>query len=417
MISEVALGLVSSALHEGLKHPVTAIKSAATRRAELGKALDGTSASNEQASRAAAALADLARVIAHRYNEYSERVDEFLSEIKRSAIPSTLTHLLMCSLSPDEIKPAFDCIYNTYTPLPFGADELFDAYCTAVRLRLEEAVKDKELLSILQAQVGDLRQRVDDVRRALSSADKLKTTLSYDQYRDAKLKLAKAVEAANRDVAVETDRGTKRVLINKIVISARLSLTDGEKIAVPSPDGSGDGQKLSLSDFKRSFYRAVVLGDPGGGKSTLTQLLCYDLAKRISVEAQNTKRPGFEPRDLLLPLKITLRSFDKKQKQDPSFTLIDHIVNELRVVLDNDPAFTEAFLLHAAGLQRLYPRREGARLAVSNVHDRQRLGDTRCNMLHLGADTAAKAAQRNLLWLGAVHPKSFDPYGPPPALQ
>lgn len=41
-------------------------------------------------------------------------------------------------------------------------------------------------------------------------------------------------------------------------------------------------ENLTMPDFRRWLYRAVLLGNPGGGKSTFSQKLCYDLATRYS---------------------------------------------------------------------------------------------------------------------------------------
>jgi hypothetical protein len=62
---------------------------------------------------------------------------------------------------------------------------------------------------------------------------------------------------------------TRKVPINDLYVAPRLEHYGQEESEEPSE---------SLETFSGSFSRAVVLGNPGGGKSTLSKKLCYDIA-------------------------------------------------------------------------------------------------------------------------------------------
>ena len=66
----------------------------------------------------------------------------------------------------------------------------------------------------------------------------------------------------------------------------------------------------------------IILGDPGGGKSTLSQMLCYDLASAISLDDEHLGQDAIDPSTLKLPLKIVLRAFEKRQKADPGYDIL-----------------------------------------------------------------------------------------------
>ncbi len=73
-----------------------------------------------------------------------------------------------------------------------------------------------------------------------------------------------------------------------------------------SRPGSED---LSITEFYSILHRTVLLGDPGGGKSTFSQKLCYDLAtqyeKRLLADRQVT------------PFLVILRDYASQKQQEP----------------------------------------------------------------------------------------------------
>lgn len=76
---------------------------------------------------------------------------------------------------------------------------------------------------------------------------------------------------------------------------------------VPSkvPEAS-EQRPLELGDFLLSAFRAVVLGDPGGGKSTLALTLCHDLAQRYEARLFGGR--------LVTPIIVVLRDFGAEKK-------------------------------------------------------------------------------------------------------
>ncbi|MGK7941868.1 MAG: NACHT domain-containing NTPase [Crocosphaera sp.] len=68
-------------------------------------------------------------------------------------------------------------------------------------------------------------------------------------------------------------------------------------------------QDLSITEFYAVLHRTVLLGDPGGGKSTFSQKLCYDLAtqyeSRLLADRQVT------------PFLVILRDYASQKQQDP----------------------------------------------------------------------------------------------------
>ncbi len=91
-------------------------------------------------------------------------------------------------------------------------------------------------------------------------------------------------------------------------------------------------------------YRAVVLGDPGGGKTTLTRKIAYNLA---TVGAPELTR-GTEP---LVPVIVTLREFESAFQRKP-VSVIEYISDLLRTTYQVDLSVSSIEWLTLTG--RLY---------------------------------------------------------------
>ena len=63
------------------------------------------------------------------------------------------------------------------------------------------------------------------------------------------------------------------------------------------------------SDFYLSIYRTVLLGNPGGGKSTCTQKLCFDLVNQYSERLLGGRQ--------VTPILVILRDYGARKKENP----------------------------------------------------------------------------------------------------
>ena len=86
----------------------------------------------------------------------------------------------------------------------------------------------------------------------------------------------------------------RRVPIDELFVAPRIARSKREKQAEP--------ETISFQDFSSNLGRMIVLGNPGGGKSTLTVKLCHDLASDAGRERR------------LTPLLVILREFGSQKK-------------------------------------------------------------------------------------------------------
>jgi len=73
-------------------------------------------------------------------------------------------------------------------------------------------------------------------------------------------------------------------------------------------EGPTAASEMAMQPFLASNYRVVLLGNPGGGKSTFTHKLCYDLTMRYSERI-------FAERKEVTPILVVLRDYGAKKKE------------------------------------------------------------------------------------------------------
>ncbi len=93
------------------------------------------------------------------------------------------------------------------------------------------------------------------------------------------------------------------VLVSPIYGSARPKVPLDALYVAPNLVSQNTKQPLELVDFLKKTERVVVLGQPGGGKSTLANKICVDLA---SGQADTASAP--------VPFLIVLREYETYQK-------------------------------------------------------------------------------------------------------
>ena len=348
VVGELALGVASSLLWEGLKRPIDAIAAEARRHDQVLRPLTG-----RQASRAAAqhkikdkSIDDLERVIGNGTGQLTTPVSKFLRDLRTTAIPEAIAQAALCGSEPASLRVSFEAFYGRYADLPFTATQLFDAAMEACRSHVEE-VGDPNLLEIIRAQHSVIAARVEAIANTLQKALREESVTTPDQIRDARQRIAKSIQNEHKYVSVETLRGPKKVPLKTISIPSRLSRLDATHVeAAKMPKGLMTQTYLS---FRRRFYRAVVVGDPGGGKSTLTQMISADLARLILTEASAPEVKQIEERDLQMPLRIVLRRYEARSSKTSSYSILDHLRDDIKVALDGDEILARGYLGLALG--------------------------------------------------------------------
>src|ERR1700694_3017146 len=194
---DVILKVVASFVVEGLHRGYEGIKGTIRRRQAVDRALSGDPPAGDP--RLNKAVRELETIIGSARGQLTESVAAFIREIERSAIPESLSRCILADRDTDTVYPAFELIYRSFSgQLSFDPKIFFDAFCTAIRCRLEFEVKDPTLLEFVQAKNKDFSKQLSNISSALQALSRIEHPLTVAELADGRVKLARTFEVANR---------------------------------------------------------------------------------------------------------------------------------------------------------------------------------------------------------------------------
>lgn len=354
-MTTVTTAIVDKFLTEGLRRSYGGLRGAVRRRQAISRTIDGYSDhENSESIHVSRALRDLSQVIGSNKGVLTTSMANFLDEIERSAIPSLIVQSILSGSDVNKIFPSFDLLYRSIdAEMTIDSADLFSSLVEALKLSAKESVKDPDLLEFISAQNKAHSTKLDTVLSALERARSFENFITYSTLVESRAKIARSIETTHRFIPVETSQGIKRCQIKKLVVPARLKPIETDDTSIASmakltPYNIVNRQRkdeyISYQHFRANIDRAVILGDPGGGKSTLTQLICYDLANMVNLQIAHPGKNHIIS-ELKLPMRIVIRSFDKRRRQTAGYDILDYLIDEFKSTLDGNIEITKKVLL------------------------------------------------------------------------
>jgi Predicted NTPase (NACHT family) len=292
--------------------------------------------------------------------EFTVTVDHFLRAFEASGMSEAMFNNALIQNRSPALKTAFIELFKSETGQCLENGEiLYKQIIDSFEISCEMLSKDQVLSKVIKASHRDI---VSNILSIESSIDHIKAGLlsrpSDEAINEAIPRILRAVAGDTKYIRVETSQGRKDVEITKIYIAPRLSIRNIDKIApiikilsetANEDQDNGDGFTLSISKQRSLFEqtlrsvdmselknlpRVVVLGNPGGGKSTLLQCVC----NRLASESIKALSDGAKPNDVIVPIRIILRDFEHARIASPQLNLIDYIANDLLNAAYSDKA-------------------------------------------------------------------------------
>lgn len=296
------------------------------------------------------AVSDYQTYIALVYGQYSVNVRDFHEELLRSGVVDAMIELAIVGRESNAVKNAFNAIFERFlSDTDHNRDEIFSQMTIALGASAEAMVNDPALLRFAQSFSKQINYRLDLIE---ATAGTNFDTIDANQITETIKLLVSGLSSQFRTLKVETLSGVARdVDVTDIYVPPSLRLISNSRQldtiteSLPSPDAARLRRRrhiaprrdiatqltsFSYSELKSSFNRVVILGDPGGGKSTLCQRICYDLTRSTQLALDHPGTNRISPEDQRVPIRVILRLYEQARTASPQLDLLSYIVKQLR---------------------------------------------------------------------------------------
>lgn len=193
--------------------------------------------------------------------------------------------------------------------------DLFQVISMACRKALSLAIS-KGVLSAHEAKsIARHRILLDELQAIKNNLDFLitRSDLDLNAIKDFEKKFRRQISQRYRQITIPHFDRAPVIDIDKIFISPSFIYT-------PRKKGAEQETVVSMDEFLTRLYRIVLLGDPGGGKSTLAQKICYELCKNYEKRLVGGR--------LITPVLVVLREYSFKKKQE-GVSIVQFIESEV----------------------------------------------------------------------------------------
>ncbi len=351
MVGELATGLVGDLINTGFKRGVSVIFQKIARLEKVDLSSKGVISKNPLVVEA---IRDFETVIGTYQGRFTVTLDAFFKELSQTGILDSMVENALITRVSEPTEQLFRQLYSKFFESDADVHALYQSMIAAFETTLRELSKDHVLFALAQASQKDLGARLDRVDQALVgliNGINSGLNLTKEELHASTLRIARGLQLSYKTVRVETNRGPREVEINRIYVPPKLSYRDGgvngrrletllraaRRASTSSTDHqirasyfhSGHLGTLNYGELTDTFRRVVVLGDPGGGKSTLCQKFCYDMAKNCALQMQFKEKSFLDSGSYRLPIRIILRKFEQARATDPQLTIFLYMVRDL----------------------------------------------------------------------------------------
>jgi hypothetical protein len=263
----------------------------------------------------------------------SQTMRKRISEYLRSATAESLVRQAFVGEADDDLllllRKRFTDHFQLYTEADSkqtstAAEELFDSLVVGIRAALRDArpplISPHEALSelryeVLHREIAALKEpQVAEERGGLRNVDS-------ERIAAFESRLRKRMRAAFSQIRINSYERSEYRDIESVYVAPEFRRRDR---AAPLSD------PISPAALLAQTCRTVVLGDPGGGKSTFAQWLCFTLCA--------DEPPRIVGGRQVTPLLVLAREFARERMQRHS-SVLDHIINilETKYQIDSVP--------------------------------------------------------------------------------
>ena len=316
-VETIALGVVSGLIVNGLTSLVGSIIGG--RGEEAHSALGARQLIEEDADIVSLLRKANAAIAIATASEVPLQTGQLRAFLVSSEAKSVVRHIYASQLvdqsnkSLQAVKSEFTTLLSLHLGIPLSevaelSDSLFQALLRGCNRVLSLAVNEG-VLSAHEARsefrYRIIRDELEDLKRNLEmigeygQPDVERILLFEDAY-------SREVGTRHGEITPPQFAASQRVPIDDLYVPPNLSDISGVRGTEP--------RTLDVGRFLSELYRAVILGNPGSGKTTLTHKLCHDLADRSGSTGL--------PQRQVTPILVVLKEYGAEKKTRNEVTSI-----------------------------------------------------------------------------------------------
>ncbi len=353
MIEAVGLGVISGLLTAGMQRlSVDGIRRL-LRLQDIHKSLQ--SRTNEEDQLLNTALKDLETVLGSYKGDLDTQLKKFLDILKTSGIAQKMLEDAIGSDGKVNNNTHTENLFTELYNIHIGHDatsahQLYISITKSLFISFSSLIPNKALLKYLSTKFEKVQKNINIKSSTIDIDGANAEEIIYE--------ICKSTMQKNKYINIETNRGSKNIEISKIFTPSSISHWREDKmVSISSVAQGGFYQQranfpphnqttqtsppsqyfqheteYSFTDLKDNFNKSVILGDPGGGKSTTCQQICYSIAKDQINNFENKRvlKNNKYYGNLRLPIIITIRRYEQYLIQNQNIDIISYISSEIK---------------------------------------------------------------------------------------
>lgn len=241
------------------------------------------------------------------------------------------------SVDINHIKKEFSYLLSHYLQIPFkkierDCNNLFNSFLSVCSRILDNCIRHNNLTAHevkSSYRFNILHDEIKNIQKNLKYLTDLKK-INVEEVNEFEKKLREQIKLRVENIIPPNFDNAKKININDLYVCPHITKKDGE------------GYNRKLIEYKRFLKilnKVVLLGNPGGGKSTFSKKLCYDICLDYDARLISSKK--------LTPILIVLRDYAvlKKQKQ---MSILDFVISNIHsdYQLNVEPKYLEYLILN-----------------------------------------------------------------------
>jgi hypothetical protein len=188
------------------------------------------------------------------------------------------------------------------------SNQLFDALLASCGRALQAALSHGSASALAAKITSDNRLILDEIASISANLSFLSKSpgLQLEKILEFEKTFRKQVASAHKWIIPPDLDSARRVPIDKLYVHSNLARLNQQ-----------EGPSIAAETFASVSHRSVILGNPGGGKSTFATKLCHDTATRYAERVFGGR--------LLTPVFVTLREYGTQKKKILGLSIVQFL--------------------------------------------------------------------------------------------